>query len=256
MSFTSSTFLPDWDFVGIERYVDLFGSSRWSVAFANMFLFGIPFIFLALALGTFLAILIDQKVQGEAVFRTIVLYPLALSFIVVGLIWQWVLEPNFGLQTAVRAMGWETFRFDWMARSDRVIYTLVLAAVWHSSGIVMAIMLAGLRGVDGEIWKAARIDGIPTWRIYVSIILPMLRPMAMTCVTLLAISVVKSYELVVAMTDGGPGNSSDLPSRFVMQALLERANIGTGSAAAIIMMLSVLVILLPYFVIELRSRRR
>jgi glucose/mannose transport system permease protein len=255
ISLTASTFLPEWDFVGFARYERLFGSSRWQVAFANMFWFGIPFIAISLLVGTVLAILIDQNVQGEGLMRTVFLYPLALSFIVVGLIWQWVLEPNFGLQTAVRGWGWEGFTFDWIARSDRVIFTLVLAAVWHSSGLVMAIMLAGLRGVEREIWKATQVDGIPPWRVYVSVVLPMLRPMAMTCVVLLAISVVKSYELVVAMTDGGPGNASDLPSRFVMQTLFERENLSTGSAGAIVMMASVLAILAPYFILEMRSRR-
>jgi glucose/mannose transport system permease protein len=256
ISFTRSSLVPNYDFAGIAQYVRLFSTARWYTAFGNMFVFGGLFIVLALALGTLLAVLIDQKVKGEGAFRTIFLYPLSMSFIVTGLAWQWFLNPTMGLQDFVRGLGWESFAFDWIVDRDRAIYTLVLAAVWHSSGLIMAIMLAGLRGIDHEIWRAARVEGIPRWRTYLSIVLPMLRPLVVTCVVLLAIAVVKSYDLVVAMTRGGPGNATDLPAKFVVDLTFERANIGLASAGAVVMLVAVLAALAPYLYIELSRRAR
>lgn len=256
ISFTRSSLVPNYDFAGIGQYVRLFSTARWYTAFGNMFVFGGLFIALALALGTLLAVLIDQKVKGEGVFRTIFLYPLSMSFIVTGLAWQWFLNPAMGLQDFVRGLGWESFTFDWIIDRDRAIYTIVLAGLWHSSGLIMAIMLAGLRGVDLEIWRAARVEGIPRWRTYLSIVLPMLRPLIVTCVVLLAIAVVKSYDLVVAMTRGGPGNATDMPAKFVVDLTFERANIGLASAGAVVMLIAVLAALAPYLYIELSRRAR
>ena len=221
-----------------------------------MFLFGTLDILGTLGLGVLLAVLIDRQVRFEAAFRTIFLYPLSLSFIVTGLTWQWVLSPTIGVQNFVRGLGWSDFVFDWITRPDRAIYTLVFAGVWHQSGLIMAIMLAGLRGIDREIWRATRIEAIPTWRVYVSIVLPMLRPLLVTCVVLIAIAVVKSYDLVVAMTGGGPGYASDLPGKFVVDFAFERANIGQASAAAAVMLGSVLTVLAPYLYLELSRRDR
>lgn len=256
ISFTRSSLVPNYDFAGVAQYVRLFSTARWYTAFGNMFVFGGLFIAGALVLGTLLAVLIDQKVKGEGAFRTIFLYPLSMSFIVTGLAWQWFLNPTMGLQDFVRGLGWESFTFDWIVDRDRAIYTLVLAGVWHSSGLIMAIMLAGLRGIDHEIWRAARVEGIPRWRTYLSIVLPMLRPLVVTCVVLLAIAVVKSYDLVVAMTRGGPGNATDLPAKFVVDLTFERANIGLASAGAVVMLVAVLAALAPYLYIELSRRAR
>jgi glucose/mannose transport system permease protein len=256
ISFTRSSLVPNYGFEGLFQYVRLFNTARWYTAFGNMFVFGGLFIAAALVLGTLLAVLIDQKVKGEGVFRTIFLYPLSMSFIVTGLAWQWFLNPTMGLQDFVRGLGWDSFAFDWIVDRDRAIYTLVLAAVWHSSGLIMAIMLAGLRGIDHEIWRAARVEGIPRWRTYISIVLPMLRPLVVTCVVLLSIAVVKSYDLVVAMTKGGPGNATDLPAKFVTDLTFERANIGLASAGAVVMLVAVLAALSPYLYIELSRRNR
>ncbi|KGM32755.1 carbohydrate ABC transporter permease [Inquilinus limosus] len=256
ISFTRSSLVPNYDFAGVAQYVRLFSTARWYTAFGNMFVFGGLFIAGALVLGTLLAVLIDQKVKGEGAFRTIFLYPLSMSFIVTGLAWQWFLNPTMGLQDFVRGLGWEGFTFDWIVDRDRAIYTLVIAGVWHSSGLIMAIMLAGLRGIDHEVWRAARVEGIPRWRTYWSIVLPMLRPLVVTCVVLLAIAVVKSYDLVVAMTRGGPGNATDLPAKFVVDLTFERANIGLASAGAVVMLVAVLAALAPYLYIELSRRAR
>ncbi len=254
ISMTRSFLLPVYKFAGAAQYERLFATPRWQVAYSNMFVFGALDIIGTLGLGVLLAILLDRAVRFEGIFRTIMLYPLSISFIVTGLTWQWVLSPTIGVQQFVRGLGWEGFVFDWITQPDRAIYTLVFAGIWHQSGLIMAIMLAGLRGVDREIWRAARVEGIPTWRTYVSIVLPMLRPLIVTCVVLIAIAVVKSYDLVVAMTNGGPGFSSDLPGKFVVDFAFERANIGQASAAATVMLGSMLAIISPYLYFELARK--
>ena len=256
ISMTRSFLLPTYIFADGAQYERLFHTPRWQVAYGNMFLFGVLDIVGTLFLGTLLAVLLDRRVRFEGVFRTVMLYPLSISFIVTGLTWQWVLSPTIGFQHFVQGLGWSDFVFDWITRPDRAIYTLVFAGIWHQSGLIMAIMLAGLRGVDREIWRAIRVEGIPAWRAYIHIILPMLRPLMVTCIVLIAIAVVKSYDLVVAMTNGGPGFASDLPGKFVVDFEFERANIGQASAAATVMLGSVLAIVAPYLYFELARKNR
>lgn len=244
ISLTPSGSLPRAEWAGLAQYVRLAGEPRWHTAFANMFLFGGFYVAGCLAFGTLLAIALDQGVRARSLLQTIFLYPIALSFIVTGLAWQWFLNPTTGLQEFVRSLGWEEFRFDWLSDPDRAVFTLVIAGIWHSSGLVMAIVYAGLGSVDGEIWRAGRVDGIPRARMYLRVILPMLAPVLLVCVVLLAMNVVKSYELVVAMTGGGPGYATDLPAKFVVDNLFTRANVGLASAAATVMLLTILLILL------------
>jgi glucose/mannose transport system permease protein len=204
-------------------------------------------------IGFLLAVFIDQKVRFEGLLRTIFLYPYAMSFVATGLVWQWVLNPGDGLQRAVRQMGWSDFSFDWIIDQDKVIYTIVIATVWQASGLVMALMLAGLRGIDEELWKASRIDGIPAWRVYVSIVLPMLAPTVATVFVLLFTGVVKVFDSVVSMTQGGPGTASDVPAKFIMDHLFGRANIALASAGSMVLLLTVLALVAP--LIYARSRR-
>ena len=256
VSFTRSSLFPNYSFVGLIQYQRLWHTARWHVAFGNMLLFGALFITAALAIGTVLAILLDQRVRFEGLFRTVFLYPLAMSFIVTGLAWQWFLNPEMGLQAFVRSLGWPGFAFDWIVRPDRAIYTVVIAAVWHAAGLVMAIMLAGMRGIDGEIWRAIRIEGIPRWRAYAGIVLPMLRPVVVTCVVLLAIDVVKGYDLIIALTKGGPGYATDLPAKFVIDTTFNRSNIALASAGAVVMLVSVMAVVAPYLSYEFRRSTR
>jgi glucose/mannose transport system permease protein len=246
LSFTSSRLLPVLDWVGLQQYTRLFANERFLVSAENIVIFGVLFIAGCLVLGFLLAVFIDQQVRVEGVFRTIFLYPYAMSFIVTGLAWQWFLNPGLGLQKVVRDLGFPAFTFDWLVSQQMVIYTLVIAALWQSAGLVMAILLAGLRGVDADLWKAAKVDGIPTWRVYTRIVLPLLGPMIVTATVLLATSVVKLYDLVVAMTRGGPGIASEVPAKFVMDHLFERNNIGLATAAATMMLVTVAVILAPW----------
>jgi glucose/mannose transport system permease protein len=246
LSMTSSKLLPVLDWVGLQQYDRLLANERFLVSAWNIVLFGVLFMAGALVLGFMLAVFIDQRIRGEGVFRTLYLFPYSMSFVVTGLAWQWLLNPTLGLQKVVRGWGFESFGFDWLVRQDRVVYTLVIAGLWHASGLIMAIMLAGLRGVDADLWKAARVDGIPTWRVYLSIVLPLMGPMVVTACVLLATSVARLYDLVVAMTQGGPGIASEVPAKFVMDHLFERNNIGLATAAATIMLITVLALLAPW----------
>jgi len=256
ISTTSSHTFPASDFVGLAQYVRLFNSERWIVSLQNMVLFGAVFMTLTMLIGFLLAVFIDQKVRGESVLRTIFLYPYAMSFVATGLVWQWTLNPELGLQSALRHMGWSGFTFDWIVTQDKVIYTVAFAAVWQASGLVMALLLAGLRGVDEEIWKASRIDGIPAWRVYLSIVLPMIAPSVATALVLLFLSVVKVYDVVVAMTGGGPGTASEVPAKFILDYLFGRANIGLASAASTVLLLTAAAALAPWIYARSRSERR
>ena len=246
LSFSSSRLLPVLDWVGLQQYQRLFANDRFLISVQNITIFGVLFIGGCLVIGFLLAVFIDQRVRAEGVFRTIYLYPHAMSFVVTGLAWQWFLNPGLGLQKLVRDMGFETFTFDWLVNQQMAIYTIVLAGLWQSSGLVMAILLAGLRGVDADLWKAARVDGIPAWRFYLSVVVPLLGPMIITSTVLLATSVVKLYDLVVAMTLGGPGIATEVPAKFVMDHLFERNNIGLATAAATVMLITVIAILAPW----------
>lgn len=246
ISLTSSKLVPVANFIGTSQYERLFKTARWLQSIENMATFGCLFVLASLILGFFMAVSLDRHIRGEGVIRTIYLYPYSLSFIVTGVAWQWMMNPSLGLQKTVNDLGWTSFRFDWVVDPDRAIYAVVIAAVWQSSGLVMALMLAGLRGVDTDLWKAIRVDGIPVWRAYLSIILPILRPVIITAVVLLGIAVVKSYDLVVSLTNGGPGNATDVPAKFIMDFLFLRANIGLASAAATVMMVAVIAAVTPW----------
>ena len=247
LSFTSSKLLPKLDWIGFAQYQRLFENERFLVSIENILVFGVLYLLGALASGFLLAVFIDQRVRAESAFRTIFLFPYSMSFVVTGLAWQWFLNPTLGLQKLVQDLGWSSFTFDWIVNQRMVVYTLVIAGLWHASGLVMAILLAGLRGVDADLWKAARVDGIPTWRVYLSIVLPLLGPMVVTVVVLLSVQVARLYDLVVAMTRGGPGIASEVPAKFVMDHLFERNNIGLATAAATMMLVAVVCILTPWF---------
>ncbi|MGF1771034.1 carbohydrate ABC transporter permease [Vibrio maritimus] len=246
LSFSSSRMLPKNDFVGFAQYERLFSTSRWIVSLENLLIIAFLFLAICFVLGFLLSVFIDQKIKAESFFRTVFLFPYAMSFIVTGLVWQWIFNPQLGIQNTMQSLGWESFTFDWIVNPNMVLYTVVIAAVWQGAGLVMALLLAGLRGIDDDLWKATKIDGIPTWRVYISIILPMLRPMIITTVVLLSISIIKMYDVVVAMTGGGPGVASEVPAKFIMDNLFERANIGLATAASTVMLTTVLCLITPF----------
>ncbi|TFH86484.1 sugar ABC transporter permease [Billgrantia azerbaijanica] len=255
LSLTNSRMLPSYEFVGFAQYARLMANDRWWVASTNLVVFGGLFVAICLALGLLLAILLDQRIRQEGALRTVYLYPMALSFIVTGVVWKWLLNPGLGIQAMVRGWGFESFTFDWLVDPDMAVYTLVIAAVWQASGFVMALFLAGLRGIDDSIIKAAQLDGASLPRIYRRVVLPCLRPVVFSAVMILAHIAIKSFDLVVALTGGGPGYASDLPATFMYAHAFTRAQVGLGSASAMLMLGGVLAILIPYLYSELRSRR-
>ncbi|MGB5447219.1 MAG: sugar ABC transporter permease [Psychromonas sp.] len=254
LSFSSSRMLPKYNWAGTIQYEKLFANDRWWVAAENLLLFGGLFIAFCLLLGLFLAIFLDQKIRAEGVIRTIYLYPMALSFIVTGTAWKWILNPELGIQRLVREMGFESFTFDWLVNTDMAIYTVVIAGVWQSSGFVMALCLAGLRGVDDNIIKAARVDGASMPLIYRKIIIPGLRPVFFSAVIVLTHIAIKSFDLIVALTGGGPGFATDVPATFMYTYSFTRGQIGLGSAASMMMLLAVVAVIVPYLYSELREK--
>lgn len=255
ISLTNSRSFPSDTFVGLAQYSRLFDNERWLLSMNNLAVYGVLFIAACMVIGFLLAVFIDQNVSGEGVLRTVFLYPYAMSFVATGLVWQWMLTPDVGIEHAVRQLGFPNFHFDWIVDQDMVIYTVVIATVWQASGLVMAMLLAGLRGIDDEIWKAARLDGIPTWRVYLSIVIPMLGPTIATVFLLLATAVVKLFDAVVAMTQGGPGTASEVPAKFIMDHLFGRSNIALASAGAIVLLVPVLALLAPYAYARTRKAR-
>ena len=254
VSFTKSKLLPRYDIVGLIQYDRLFVSPRWDVAFSNLFIFGFLFIVISMLLGLLLAILLDQKIRTEGIIRTIYLYPMALSLIVTGTAWKWILNPGLGLEAMLRSWGWESFSFNWLVDPNMAIYTVVIAGVWQASGFVMALFLAGLRSVDDEIIKAAQVDGIPKWRIYLSIILPSMAAIFLSAFIVLAHLSIKSFDLVVALTGGGPGYATDLPATYMYTMAFSRGDIGQAASSAMIMMAVVFAIVVPYLYSELRAK--
>ena len=254
VSFTKSRLLPKYDIVGTIQYDRLFQSPRWETAINNLYVFGILFIVISMCLGLILAIFLDQKIRVEGVIRTIYLYPMALSMIVTGTAWKWILNPGLGIEATVRKWGYENFTFDWLVNPDMAIYTVVLAGVWQSSGFVMALFLAGLRSVDEEIIKAAQVDGIPTWRMYSAIIIPSMAPIFLSAFIVLSHLAIKSFDLVIALTGGGPGYATDLPATYMYTMAFSRGDIGQAASSAMIMMAVVFTIVVPYLYSELRAK--
>ncbi len=254
ISLTKSRMLPRYEFWGIDQHFRLWSNPRWFNAVENLLIFTVLFVAICLLIGIILSILLDQKIRAEGFLRTVYLYPMALSFIVTGTAWKWMLNPSMGIEKLFTDWGFTNFTFDWLVNREMSIYTIVIAAVWQSSGFIMALFLAGLRSVDDEIVKAAKIDGASLYSIYITIILPMLRPVFMSSIVILLHISIKSYDLVIALTAGGPGTSSDMPAIFMTQMAFHRSEIGLASASAVMMFLTVLAIVVPYLYSELRRQ--
>lgn len=255
LSVTASRMLPNYsEFVGLEQYVRLFEMDRWWVALKNLGIFSVLYVGGSMLLGMFLAILLDQKIRAEGALRTIYLYPMALSFIVTGTAWKWILNPSLGLEKLMHDLGWASFQFDWLVQGETAIYCVVMAGIWQSAGFAMALFLAGLRGIDDSIIKAAQIDGATLPRIYWRIILPILRPVVFSTIMVLSHLSIKSFDLVMALTGGGPGFSTDVPATFMYTMSFTRGQIGLGAASATMMLATVAAIVVPYLYSELRAK--
>jgi glucose/mannose transport system permease protein len=257
LSFTDSRMLPRFDsWAGLRQYERLWATPRWHVAVGNLGVYAALFIACALIVGLLLAILVDRQIRAEGFFRTVYLYPMALSSIVAGVAWQWILNPELGIERFVRDWGWTAFRFDWLVNPKMSLYAVVAADVWKASGFVMVMFLAGLRSIDQNLLRAAAIDGAGVFQLYRRVILPALRPVFVSVLLILAQRASTTYDMAVALTGGGPGYSSDLPAVFMVATAFQRNQLGLGSAAAVMMLAAVLAVVLPYFVFELRRQRR
>ena len=254
LSFTASRRFPDYDLVGWKQYIRLFHDGAWIASLKNLAIFATGSL-LSIIIGFVLAALIDKEVRGQSVFRTIFLYPLAVSLIVTGVVWRWIFNPGLGLENFLRSLGWTTAHFNWLASPDTVMFGIILAAVWQSTGFFMALMLAGLKSINTEIWQAARLDGVPFWRLYLEVIIPTMKLTFFTCVILLCIGVVKAYDIIVAMTNGGPGDASYLPGYFVIDAYWQKQNLGYSSAGATLMLGTTLALFLPLAMMTAWRRR-
>jgi glucose/mannose transport system permease protein len=255
-SFTNSKLLPKAQWVGLDQYERLWKTTRWLVSIENLAIYGIGMLILSFIIGFLLACLMDQKIRFENTFRTIILYPFALSFIVTGLVWQWVLNPDFGIQGIVRSWGWESFAFDPLYNADIAIFGVMLAALWQGSGLVMVLMLAGLRGIDQEIWKASKIDGIPAWKTYLLVVIPMMRPVFITALVIITSGIIRVYDLVVAQTSGGPGLATEMPAKYVYDYMFRAQNLGQAFAASTMMLLAVLTVVVPWAFMEFGGKKR
>ena len=255
-SFTNSKLLPKTQWVGFEQYERLWGENRWLTSIENLAIYGACSLILSFVIGFVLAALMDQKIRFENTFRTVMLYPFALSFIVTGLVWQWILNPEFGVQSIVRALGWTGFTFDPLYNADIVIYGILIAGLWQGTGFIMVLMLAGLRGIDQEIWKASRVDGIPMWKTYLFIVIPMMRPVFITTLVIIASGIVRVFDLVVAQTSGGPGIASEVPAKYVYDKMFLSQNLGQGFAASTMMLITVAIVIIPWAYLEFGGKKR
>lgn len=256
LSFSDSKMLPSYGWIGGQNFQNLFTLRAWNIATVNLAIFSVLYIAICCVLGLFLAILLDQRIRAEGFIRTIYLYPMALSFIVTGVAWKWILDPSIGLEAIVQGWGFDNFEFRWVKNRDMAIYTIVIAAVWQTSGFVMATFLAGLRGIDHEMLRAAEMDGASTTALYRRIVIPQLRPAFMSAFVVLAHMAIKSYDLVIALTNGGPGNATAMPATFMYSYTFTRNQMGIGSASAVIMLMTIAAITVPYLWSELRENRK
>lgn len=263
LSFTNSKAFASTKLIGFANYEKLWNwtfdtdpPSSWYTALVNMGLFGGLYVVICLILGLGLAILLDQKIRGEGILRPIYLYPLALSFIVTGTAWKLFLDPRIGLEKAVHDWGWTSFHFDWVVNPSKMIYCVAIAGIWQTSGFVMAMFLAGLRGVDGEIIKAAQIDGASTFATYRRIIIPIMRPVFLSALIILTHMAIKSYDLVLSVTGKNPGGAAELPSTFMYSYTFTRNQMAVGSTSAAIMLMTIAAIMVPYLYSELKEKAR
>jgi glucose/mannose transport system permease protein len=256
ISLSNSSLLPSYRFVGFGHYATLWANTRWKIAYTNLFLYSGLYVVLAILVGLGLAIAIDQRVRGEAVWRTIFLYPLAVSFAVTGSVWAWLYSPDAGIEFFVRHLGWTSFTFRLTTDRNLAIYAIIATGIWQSSGFAMALFLAGLRSVDPDLVKAAQIDGAGPFRTYRKVILPTIAPIFVAVAVILLQFAIRTFDLVVALTNGGPGISTQFPANYVYDLMFQRGQIAEGAAGAMMMLAALAVVLVPYSLWLVWRRRR
>ena len=252
--------LPDYTFVGLTNFITLFRNPRFQIDMRNTGIFTVGFLASCLAIGLALAVLLDQRPKGEAVFRNVYLFPMAISFIVTGVVWRWLLNPATsverlsGLNLLFHQAGLDFLISQWYTHSRLGIAAIVIPATWQMSGFTMALYLAGLRSVPDELREAARVDGASEWQIYRYIVLPMLNAVTLSAIIMLGHTSLKIFDLVMAITqEGGKGFSADVPAMNMWYTAFRALRFGQGAAIAIIILVSVAVLIVPYLVYTFRT---
>ncbi|MEA3335041.1 MAG: sugar ABC transporter permease [Chloroflexota bacterium] len=262
--------VPDYTWVGFENYNRLFTKAggvsaiRFRIDLWNTFFFTILFLLGCVVVGMFLAILLDQHVRGEGIFRTAYLFPMSLSFVVTGVVWQWIFAPGApgrprGINALLGTLGLEQLQWPWFISTESIgpfhlaLIPLIIAAAWQMTGYTMAMYLAGLRGIPEELREAARVDGATEVHIYRSIIMPMLRPITLSALIVLGHISLKIFDLIYTMTGKGPGFVTDVPSIFMFETTFQGNHYAQGAAISIIMLFMVAFVVVPYLVTSLRG---
>jgi glucose/mannose transport system permease protein len=247
--------LPDYTFVGLRQYRLLLDDARFQADVHNTVVFTVCFLVLSIVLGFAAALLLDQKLPATRLFQNVYLFPLALSFVVTGVVWRWLWNPTYGIDALLRALHVDPARTGLGVITDTrtALYAVVVAATWQMSGFCMAMFLAGLRGVPDELREAARVDGATGAQALWYVILPQLNPIVLSAIIILGHISLKIFDLVYVMTFGGPGHATDMPGLYMFIAIFQQNLYAYGAAIATVLLLIVAVLVVPYLVWNLRE---
>ncbi|MGB2909358.1 MAG: sugar ABC transporter permease [Anaerolineales bacterium] len=250
---------PDFTFVGFDNYTRLFKSQRFIIDMQNTFTFTLLFLIVTIVLGFLLAVVLDQNIKGESIFRNIFLFPMALSYIVTGVVWRWLLAPGTiltgpsGINILFDKFGLGFLKSGWYTDPDIGIKAVVIAATWQMAGYIMALYLAGMRAIPEEMREAARVDGATVTQVYRYIVIPLLRPITLSAVIILGHISLKIFDLIVSMTGPGTGFSTDVPALFMFDTTFRGNRFAQGSAIAMVLLLLVALLVVPYLVSSYRE---
>src|SRR5215211_3208962 len=249
---------PDYTFVGLQQYTNLiFHDQRFLIDVRNTAVFTVGFILGCLLLGLGLAILLDQKLKGESLFRSIFLFPMSISFIASGVVWAWLMNPATGSRTTGLNLLFQNLGLDFLISTWHatpppwgMAYT-VIPAVWQLSGFAMALYLGGIRSISEDIREAARVDGASEFQIYRYVILPMLQPVTLSAVIILGHMSLKIFDLIVAL--GRKDQRLDVPGIYMWTTTFDGTNYAQGAAIGILMLISVAILVVPYLIASMRA---
>ncbi len=263
-----NSMIPDFTFVGLYNYVRLFQTLRFQADLRNTLVFTVLFLLACLTIGLTLAVLLDRGLRGEGFFRSVYLFPMAISFVVTGVVWQWLFNPRTGINLLFQALGLEFLQSRWYTDPTILFATpvgrikfgipvalipVVVAATWQMSGFTMAMYLAGLRGIPDELREAARVDGASEMQIFRYVIFPLLRPITLSATIVLGHISLKIFDLVFTMTGSGPAFATDVPGIFMFETTFRGNHFAQGAAIAIIMLIMVALVIVPYLFYSIRG---
>lgn len=238
---------PTWKFAGLYNFLRLFQMSRFWVNLRNNLLWLLLFIAPTFLMGFVLAYLITNLGRGEAIFRQVFLFPMALSFIITGVLWAWMYDPSSGvINSVLKALSFDTSRLGWIALPRTAIYCMIVAAFWQYLGFALVIYLGAIKGIPYEMVEAAKVDGASHWTVAFRIIFPNLGHATLICTTMLAITTVKVFDLVWVMTRGGPGVSTEILPYLMYRLAFDSRDLGMGAATSIVILLLSAVMVIPY----------